>query len=75
MIIHPFMPDTKDLSLDEIMKRMNDICGKLRHIRSPAMTQQMRMVLSGYQEEYQKRMTQDLDRKNKNKSKTGNDDE
>jgi hypothetical protein len=68
------MPETKDLSLDELMKRMNDIYTKLRYVRNPAMMQQMQMVLAGYQEEYQKRMAQDMNR-SKNKTKTGNDNE
>lgn len=75
MIVHPFMPETKDLSLDELMNRMNDIYTKLKYVRNPAMVQQMQMVLTGYKEEYQKRMSQDMDRKNKNKPKSGNNDE
>jgi hypothetical protein len=70
------MPETKNLSLDDIMKAMNDIHTKMRYVTNPAMMQQMQMVLAGYREEYQKRMSQDADRsKNKNKSRTENNNE
>jgi hypothetical protein len=70
------MPETNNLSLDDIMKAMNDIHTKMRYVRNPAMIQQMQMVLAGYREEYQKRMSQDADRsKNKNKSRTDNNNE
>jgi hypothetical protein len=74
MIIHPFMPPTKDFQLDEIMKRMNDIHTKMKYVRNPAILHQMKMILTGYQDEYQKRMSQSQD-KTKTKTKTGNNDE
>lgn len=76
MMPHPFMPDISNKSLDEIVTEMNNIYVKMRGCRNPALLGQMRMVLQGYQDQYQKRMSEDMTRgKDKKKSgKTQQDD-
>ena len=76
MMSHPFMPDLNGKSLDELIKEMNDIYVKMRGCRNPALLGQMQMVLQGYQEQYQKRMSEEMTRtKDKKKSgKTQQDD-
>lgn len=73
MMSHPFMPDLSSKSLDDIVQGMNDIHTKMRTIRNPAVIGQMRMVLTGYQEEYQKRMAQEMERKPKSKKEKKDD--
>ena len=75
MFVHPFMPDISSKSLDDIVKEMNDIYSKMRNVRNPALLGQMQMVLQGYKDEYQKRMSQDMERRPKNKPKTENKDD
>jgi hypothetical protein len=61
MINHPLMGSLKDVSLEDIISRSNDLQGKLNFaLRSgnQALANQVRMVLAGYQEEYQKRMAE-----------------
>jgi hypothetical protein len=45
----------------------------MRTIRNPAVIGQMRMVLTGYQEEYQKRLAQEMERKPKSKKEKKDD--
>ena len=68
MFVHPFMPDLSAKSLDDIVKEMNDIHVKMRGVRNNDLLQQMNMVMNGYREEYQKRMSQEMER-SKNKTK------
>ena len=68
-IVHPFMPNLKDKSLDDLIKEMNNINSKMRMIRDGAMLNQIKMVLTGYQEEYQRRMAEEMERKPKDKKK------
>lgn len=68
-IPHPFMPDLSSKSLDDIVKEMNNITGKMRMVRNGSMLEQMRMVLMSYQEEYSKRMAADMERSPKKKGK------
>jgi hypothetical protein len=70
MIPHPFMPDISSKSLDDIVKEMNNIYVKMRTVRDNNMLGQMRMVLNGYQSEYQKRMQEEAEKpKGKQKEK------
>lgn len=59
---HPFMPDLKNKTVEELLKEMNDIFTKMRMVRNPVMVEQMRMVANGYQEEFQKRMAEPMER-------------
>lgn len=69
-MIHPFMPDLKDKSLDDLVKGINDIYVKMRGVRNSSMLEQMRMVLNGYQAEYQKRLKEESEKpKGKKKEK------
>jgi hypothetical protein len=69
------MPDLSAKSLDDIVKEMNDIYAKMRNVRNPSLLGQMQMVLQGYRDEYQKRMSQDMERKPKYKTKTEKKDD
>jgi hypothetical protein len=73
MMPHPFMPDISSKSLDDLVKGINDIHTKMRTIRNPAVIGQMRMVLASYQEEYQKRMAQEMEHKPKSKKEKKDD--
>lgn len=72
-MIHPFMPDLSGKSLDDIVKEMNQLHVKMRGVRNQSLLAQMDMVMTGYREEYQKRMSQEMDR-SKNKQKKDNND-
>jgi hypothetical protein len=69
MFVHPFMPDLKSKSLDDIVKEMNDIYVKMKGVNNGQLLLQMQMVLEGYREEYTKRMSEDMEKKTKNKGK------
>jgi hypothetical protein len=68
-MVHPFMPDLSGKSLDDIIKEMNDISMEMRSVRNGGLLEQMRMVLTGYQAEYRKRMNEEMERKPKKKDK------
>jgi hypothetical protein len=56
---HPLMGSLADLSLEEIVSKSSDLSGKLNfayRTGNQPLVNQIRMVLEGYQEEYQKRM-------------------
>ena len=59
MINHPLMGSLKDLTLEELITKSSDLSQKLNfalRMGNQALANQVRMVLAGYQEEYQKRM-------------------
>jgi hypothetical protein len=58
---HPLQGSLKDLSLDEIITKTSDLHQKLvfaQRMGNHQLAVQVRMVLTGYQEEYQKRMVE-----------------
>ena len=58
-MFHPLMGSLKDLDLEEIIKKSNELAQKYNQavrFGNQALANQIRMVLSSYQEEYQKRM-------------------
>ena len=60
-MIHPLMGSLKDLSLEEIISKSSDLSSKLNFAYrsgNQPLANQVRMVLAGYQEEYQKRMAE-----------------
>jgi len=60
-MIHPLMSSLKDLSLEEIISKSSDLSSKLNfayRTGNQPLANQVRMVLAGYQEEYQKRMAE-----------------
>jgi hypothetical protein len=56
---HPLMGDLKDVSLEDIISKQGDLQQKLGfayRMGNQQLANQIRMVLFGYQEEYQRRM-------------------
>lgn len=57
---HPFLPDLSDKSMEELSKTMGDLTSKLNFAyrsQNGAMINQLNMIIEGYREEYNKRMT------------------
>jgi hypothetical protein len=73
--VHPFMPDLSSKSLDDLVKEMNGIYDKMRGQRNAQLINQMQMVLQGYRDEYQKRMSKEMTRGDTRKSKTEKKDD
>lgn len=60
-MFHPLMGSLKDLDLEEIINKSNELSQKYNQalrFGNQALANQIRMVLAGYQEEYQKRMAE-----------------
>ena len=58
-MLYPFMPNLKEKSTDEVVKEMNDLYVKLRiagGMNNQALIQQLRTVISEYQNEYTLRL-------------------
>ena len=58
-MLYPFMPNLKEKSTDEIVKEMNDLYVKLRiagGMNNQAVMQQLRSIISEYQNEYTLRL-------------------
>lgn len=61
MINHPLMGSLSDLTLEELITKSSDLSQKLNfahRMGNQALANQVRMVLAGYQAEYQKRMAE-----------------
>lgn len=61
MMFHPLQGSLRDLSLDEIIKKSSELSQRLNQayrFGNQQMANQVRMILAGYQEEYQRRMTE-----------------
>lgn len=75
----PFMPNLKDKSTDEIVKEMNDLFVKLRtanSLNNQALVNQLRLVISEYQNEYTLRLQESVSKQTQSKKpKTGINDE
>lgn len=59
--MHPLTPDLTDLSDDDLLKKINDLYTRLRQslgMRDPAISNQLRMLISTYQTEYDRRMAE-----------------
>ena len=60
-MFHPLMGSLKDLSLEDVISKINDLNQKLNQalrFGNQALANQVRMALHSYQEEYQKRMAE-----------------
>ena len=58
---HPLMGDLKDVSLDDLISKQSDLHQKLGfayRMGNQQLANQVRMVLEGYKEEYQRRMAE-----------------
>jgi len=69
-MFHPLMKSLKDVGLDDLLKQTNDLHSKYNQsLRSgnSQMAHQLRLVLNYYQEEYQKRMTEQAEKTKESK--------
>jgi hypothetical protein len=67
---HPLMNSLTDVSLEEIISKTSDLQKKLNQtlqMNNQILANQIRMVLEGYREEYQKRMTDIAEKAQKDK--------
>lgn len=58
-MIHPFMPDLADKSLEELQTTLQGLYSKLTYAhrtQNPALIQQLNMVIDGYKAECNKRL-------------------
>lgn len=74
-MLYPFMPNLKEKSTDEVVKEMNDLYVKLRiagGMNNQAVIQQLRSIISEYQNEYTLRLQEAATKQNTpKKPKTG----
>jgi len=74
-MLYPFMPNLKEKSTDEVVKEMNDLYVKLRiagGMNNQALIQQLRTVISEYQNEYTLRLREAANKQSTpKKPKTG----
>lgn len=67
MIIHPFMPDTANLSMDELADKISKISKQIHVAQNMGrydMIRQMQMVQEGYRSEYTRRQQEQWDKRN-----------
>lgn len=58
-MIHPFMPDLAEKTLDQLQETITDLMGKLNfayRTSNRALIDQLNMVLEGYKAEHARRM-------------------
>jgi hypothetical protein len=66
-MIHPFMPDISDKSLDELQASITDLSIKLSfayRINNQSLINQLLMVIEGYRNEYNSKMDEVFARQN-----------
>lgn len=58
-MLHPFVGDLSDLTMDELLTKINDLNGKMMFARRTgnlSVINQMAMIIESYQSEYRKKI-------------------
>ena len=59
LMLHPFVGDLSDLTMDELLTKINDLNGKMMFARRTgnlSVINQMAMIIESYQSEYRKKI-------------------
>jgi hypothetical protein len=66
-MIHPFMPDITDKTVDELQSSISDLSRKLSfayRINNQGLINQLSMVIEGYNQTYRKKMDELFEKQN-----------